>query len=96
MLRARGPSERAACLSLNKRYEDARHATLRRNAPVRKMVDSPCIKICELNGGNFCTGCGRTREEIGGWTRMSDEQKKATIARARARLKDEGGKARRG
>ncbi|MGZ9410804.1 MAG: DUF1289 domain-containing protein [Methylocystis sp.] len=31
------------------------------------MVDSPCIKICELNGDGVCVGCGRTRAEIAGW-----------------------------
>ncbi len=51
------------------------------------MVESPCIKICELNGAGICVGCGRTRAEIGAWTQMSDAQKRETVRVAVARLK---------
>ncbi len=51
------------------------------------MVDSPCVKICELNAADVCLGCGRTRAEIGGWMSMSDGQKERTLEIAKARLK---------
>ena len=46
------------------------------------MVDSPCVKICELDPDGACVGCGRTRAEIAGWTSMSDAQKVQVVERA--------------
>lgn len=51
------------------------------------MVESPCVKVCELNAAGFCVGCGRNRSEIATWMSMSDAQKKVTIEAAAARLK---------
>jgi uncharacterized protein len=50
------------------------------------MVESPCNKICTLNADHICVGCGRSRGEIGGWTQMSDADRKLVVARARERL----------
>ncbi|MCL6262336.1 DUF1289 domain-containing protein [Craterilacuibacter sp. RT1T] len=45
-------------------------------------VVSPCIGQCQLDeGGHYCTGCQRTRDEIGAWSGMSDAGKKAVWAR---------------
>lgn len=46
------------------------------------MVDSPCVKICELDQDGVCVGCGRTRAEIAGWISMSDAQKVQVVERA--------------
>ncbi|HEX8049245.1 DUF1289 domain-containing protein [Rhizobium sp.] len=37
---------------------------------------TPCILVCsiDLNTG-YCFGCGRTREEIGGWMTYSDAER---------------------
>ena len=37
---------------------------------------TPCILVCsiDLNTG-YCFGCGRTREEIGGWMTYSDDER---------------------
>ncbi len=37
---------------------------------------TPCILVCsiDINTG-YCFGCGRTREEIGGWMTYSDEER---------------------
>ncbi|HEY8123842.1 MAG TPA: DUF1289 domain-containing protein [Methylocystis sp.] len=43
------------------------------------MVDSPCLKICELDQDGVCVGCGRTRAEIAGWISMSDAQKAQVV-----------------
>lgn len=46
------------------------------------MVASPCLRLCALDGATgLCTGCGRTIEEIAGWSRMSDDERRAVIAR---------------
>ena len=50
------------------------------------MVESPCKKLCVLNERDICTGCGRTRAEIGGWTSMSDAMQEAVKLRARRRI----------
>jgi uncharacterized protein len=39
-------------------------------------ADSPCVKVCVLDPAHgICLGCGRTMAEIGGWLRMSDDQR---------------------
>ncbi|GLI91306.1 DUF1289 domain-containing protein [Methylocystis echinoides] len=55
------------------------------------MVESPCNKICTLNAAHICIGCGRSRAEIGGWSQMSDGDKKRVVARAKERLAAMGG-----
>lgn len=42
---------------------------------------SPCIKVCQLDRDDRCFGCGRTRNEIAGWSRMSDEERRAVNRR---------------
>ncbi|MBI1979977.1 MAG: DUF1289 domain-containing protein [Methylocystis sp.] len=49
------------------------------------MVDSPCVKICELDRDDVCVGCGRTRAEIAGWTAMSEPQKAKVVELADGR-----------
>jgi len=40
-------------------------------------IESPCILICSIDmATGFCHGCGRTRDEIGGWTLYSAEQRR--------------------
>jgi hypothetical protein len=50
------------------------------------MIPSPCNKICTLDEKNVCVGCGRSRDEIAGWTRFTDGEKRRVLERARARL----------
>jgi len=39
-------------------------------------VASPCINVCRIDGrSGFCVGCFRTIEEIGFWSRASDDQR---------------------
>lgn len=40
-------------------------------------VESPCINVCRYDSKGMCYGCKRTLEEIGNWSRYTDEQKKA-------------------
>lgn len=46
---------------------------------------SPCVQICTLDDANVCVGCYRTLEEIGGWARMSPDEQRSVIRRARER-----------
>ncbi|WP_230531827.1 DUF1289 domain-containing protein [Microvirga roseola] len=39
-------------------------------------ASSPCIRVCTLDPETgLCEGCGRTREEIGSWYRMTEEER---------------------
>ena len=41
-------------------------------------VPSPCISICAMDASSgLCTGCLRTIDEIAGWSRFSDDEKRA-------------------
>jgi uncharacterized protein len=44
-------------------------------------METPCVQICVLDPvSNLCIGCGRTGTEIGGWTGMTPDQRRAIIA----------------
>jgi predicted Fe-S protein YdhL (DUF1289 family) len=46
---------------------------------------SPCIGVCQLDGRTqACIGCGRTIDEIAAWSSLSEEERRAIIARLKA------------
>ena len=46
----------------------------------RAEVESPCIKICVIEPtSRLCTGCLRSIDEIGAWSRLSAEARKAVM-----------------
>ena len=50
-------------------------------------IETPCLKICVLEpGSKLCRGCGRTIEEIAGWSAMSDGERRRIMALLPARL----------
>lgn len=64
----------------------------------RQEVESPCVKICVVHPATrLCTGCYRSIEEIGGWGRMTPEERRAVMAELPARAgllaKRRGGRA---
>jgi len=47
----------------------------------RDEVESPCVKICQIHPGErICVGCLRSIEEIGTWSLMSAEERRAVLA----------------
>ena len=42
-------------------------------------IPSPCMKICFRDSQDVCFGCRRTGEEIGKWSKYSNEEKKAIL-----------------
>jgi predicted Fe-S protein YdhL (DUF1289 family) len=50
---------------------------------VAEEVASPCTQICTLDG-ELCIGCGRTLDEIGGWSGASSAERLAILARIKA------------
>ncbi len=52
----------------------------------RDEVQSPCVKICVVHPAErICTGCLRTIDEIGAWSRMSNEERAELVAALPAR-----------
>ena len=48
-------------------------------------MESPCILVCSIDMvTGYCFGCGRTREEIGGWTLYTSQERRAIMADLRA------------
>ncbi|WP_093288708.1 DUF1289 domain-containing protein [Solimonas aquatica] len=47
---------------------------------------SPCIGVCQLGPEQFCLGCGRSLEEIAGWLKASEQDKRVICAHAAQRL----------
>lgn len=65
---------------------------------VRNEVESPCIKICVIHAeSRLCTGCLRSIDEIGAWSRMTPEARSSVMAalpdRAGQITKRRGGRA---
>jgi len=51
------------------------------------VISSPCIGICALDADGYCHGCWRSGNEIGGWMRMSETERRRlmeTVLPARA------------
>ena len=64
----------------------------------RAEVESPCVKICVIHPeARLCVGCHRSLEEIGSWSRLSPEARRAVMAdlpaRAAQMTKRRGGRA---
>ena len=64
----------------------------------RAEVDSPCVKVCVIEPkSRLCTGCLRTIDEIGAWSRMSPEARRLVMdtlpSRASQITKRRGGRA---
>ncbi|MDB5523852.1 MAG: Fe-S oxidoreductase [Rhizobium sp.] len=50
-------------------------------------MESPCILVCSIDDKTgYCFGCGRTREEIGGWTLYSSVERRQIMEALAARL----------
>ena len=69
----------------NKNHKN-RHAAQKHGRTT--MIKSPCIKHCNINIYNFCSGCGRERQEIQKWARCDDEHKLAILELSKNRLKN--------
>ncbi|RMQ41149.1 hypothetical protein ALQ04_01998 [Pseudomonas cichorii] len=55
-----------------------------------KPVRSPCVSICALDDDDICTGCQRTVGEITGWSRMSNEERRAVLGLCEERARASG------
>ena len=47
----------------------------------RDEIESPCVKICVIQPeSRICTGCLRTIDEIGAWSRMTPDARRDVMA----------------
>jgi uncharacterized protein len=52
----------------------------------RAEIESPCVKVCVVDPATgYCIGCGRTLDEIAGWSAMSPEARRQVMAELPAR-----------
>ena len=52
----------------------------------RDEAESPCVKICVIHPQTrLCSGCHRSIDEIGAWSRMTPEARRAVMAELPAR-----------
>jgi len=49
-------------------------------------VASPCVRTCCLDDDDVCIGCGRALAEIVAWGTAGDDERRAILERARARV----------
>ncbi|MEM7291144.1 MAG: DUF1289 domain-containing protein [Pseudomonadota bacterium] len=48
---------------------------------------SPCTLVCSIDmQSGYCFGCGRTRDEIAGWSTYSDHQRLTIMGTLEGRL----------
>ncbi|MGA7372164.1 MAG: DUF1289 domain-containing protein [Methyloceanibacter sp.] len=48
---------------------------------------TPCIDVCEMDAASgLCLGCGRTIDEIARWADMTNEERRAIMAKLPARM----------
>jgi uncharacterized protein len=60
-------------------------------------VSTPCINVCILDPlSALCIGCGRTGEEIGAWSTMSEPERIGVMAELDQRLTEARSRAARG
>ncbi len=51
-------------------------------------ASSPCIRVCILDPvTGLCEGCGRTREEIGRWYRLTEDERLAIMTELPERMR---------
>jgi len=48
-------------------------------------IQSPCMKICFRDSKDVCFGCRRTGEEIGKWSKYTDEERKEILEKTTKR-----------
>ena len=42
-------------------------------------IPSPCMKICFRDSQDVCFGCRRTGEEIGNWSKYTEDEKREVL-----------------
>ncbi len=49
-------------------------------------IESPCVKVCAIDATTgWCLGCGRSMAEIGAWSSMPSDRRRAIMTELDAR-----------
>ena len=43
-------------------------------------IESPCVNVCVMDAADLCLGCGRTIDEIAGWSSGSPAWRRDVMA----------------
>jgi predicted Fe-S protein YdhL (DUF1289 family) len=55
------------------------------------MIHSPCINICSIDARtNLCMGCGRTIDEVAGWSTLTPARRAQVMAELPGRMRAAG------
>jgi predicted Fe-S protein YdhL (DUF1289 family) len=72
---------------MNARMKQLAHRATQVLAKPEPQVPSPCVSVCVMDPRSaVCTGCWRSLEEIGAWSRLSDEAKRQVWQRIQQRV----------
>lgn len=52
-------------------------------------ISSPCVRKCCLNEQDVCLGCFRHIDEIVGWSKMTESEKRKTLEKCDIREQKE-------
>lgn len=64
----------------------ARSVITRAVAGMQRPIQSPCVKVCVLDeASGLCLGCGRSLDEIAGWTIMTEAERRRIMRELPAR-----------
>lgn len=62
---------------------ERRHKTVSQSSSEQgppRAIATPCVKVCIVDGASgLCLGCYRTLPEIGRWSRLTDEERRAVM-----------------
>lgn len=51
-------------------------------------VKNPCINVCRTDSNGICLGCKRSLNEIGDWSKYSNEEKSSVLEKISQRRND--------
>jgi uncharacterized protein len=55
--------------------------------PAMSTISSPCTKVCTIDPrSRLCLGCGRTLNEIGRWSSLSEDERRHIMSLLPARM----------
>lgn len=53
------------------------------------MIESPCVNVCTLDARTrLCLGCGRTLDEVAGWSSMTAAERRRIMDELPQRIAD--------
>ena len=63
--------------------------TSQNKAAAERPVRSPCVSVCALDENDICIACHRSGMEISYWGAMSNDEKRAVLAKVVRRERGE-------